>query len=176
MKTIRGFIAVIMSLCMCLCMPAGAFAASNTECVETVTITSEYGFELPADAIIVYEDEGICMYQSLSKSAEESEIVPYVDDNYGYAWVSSDDTGTFNVNCTLTGTVKGTFKVESSKEASVAKMTISGPMAQLAVTKRLHPSHGDVYFTLNGCQKGTYEVSYIANTTVGMRLMCWLYK
>lgn len=137
---------------------------------------SEY--ELPTDAVILYEDEAICLYQSASQSAMESGIVPYVDDNYGYAWVNNDYDGrnVFKVNCTLSGTVKGTFKVESSSEASVAQMTISGPMAQLAVTKRLHPSDGDVYFTLNGCQKGTYEVSYIANTTVGMRLMCWLYK
>lgn len=172
MKTTRWFIATIMTLCICLCTSVGVFAASNPDNVEN---NSEYGFELPSDAVIIYEDEGICMYQSLSKSNEESNIVPYVDDNYGYAWINNDKIDSFYINCTLSGTVNGTFKVESSSESSVAQMTISGPMSQLAVTRRLHPSSDEVFFTLNGCQKGTYEVSYIANTTVGMRLLCWLY-
>lgn len=177
MKKTRCFIAMIMLFCMCVCMSTTAFAATGYGNIELSMMNTQFGFEVPSDAEILYEDEQVCFYQSESKSIQdELEISPRVDDNYGYAWVASSDVGSFHVNCTLTGTVQGTFKVESSSNQSTAQMTISGPCTQVPSTITVAPWNGDVYFTLKGCTAGRYTVSYIASTTVGMRLMCWLYK
>lgn len=177
MKKTRCFIAMIMLFCMCVCMTTTAFAATGADNTELGVMNTKFGFEVPDDAVILYEDEQVCFYQSESKTTQdELSVNPRVDDNYGYAWVNSSSISYFHVNCTLTGTVQGTFKVESSSSQSSAQMTISGPAAQVPSSITVAPWSGDVYFTLKGCTAGRYTVSYIATTTVGMRLMCWLYK
>ena len=153
---LKKFYFFLLSIAFILSMSVPAFAAETQS------------KDLPDDAVILYQDENVRIYQS-------SEASSRVADNYGYAWVNGLSRGSFSVNCTLSGRIYGTFKVESSDPSNYAQLVISGPMNSLPIALDVYAYQGDVYFDFYG-SSGQYTINYTAYQNNGMRMMCWLYS
>lgn len=166
MKITKRILSIALALYFCV------IGTTSVSAVETETTI----FDLPDDAVILYQDEDTVMYQSKSESDSfdmMSNARTPVD--YESVWLNKSKSGSFRIHNSRNGKVGITWKVESSSNDSHAQiyMTNSYGLVVLA-TYDVHPYDGDVFFRTTGA-KGYYTLHYIAETTVGMRIMCWMY-
>ncbi len=162
MKKFTLSLLTVLSLVVSLVTPTMASEKENS------------AFDLPEDAVILYQDENAVMYQSKTEAADtERSMRTPVD--YESEWVDRNASGDFPIYNSRSGEMGVTWKVESSSNASHARiwMTLPGGLPFLS-TRYIYPSNGDVYFRTNGVV-GQYTVHYFAYTDVGMRIMCWMY-
>lgn len=166
MKYTKKFTALVMSLILMLSLSMTAFAASTEP---------ETNANLPADAVVLYQDEDVTVYRSESQAKADG-ISPRAMD-YAYAWVNPSDkqSGSFNIEKTFSGTGHVTFKVESSNGGAYAQMTLErGVLPISATVQASNPDGVEMESTVSG--KGTSKIQYLCyNNTDGMRLMCWIY-
>ncbi len=99
--------------------------------------------------------------------------------DYESVWLNSSASGSFPIYNHNGGTVGITLKVESASDASVANINVKKPdgsyyLNGVAVNPNTNNGNGAV-FQLLFAQTGTYTIEYTAYTTVGMRIMCWMY-
>ena len=164
------FIALLMVFTFCFTAFSNVSYAAETD-----------SFQLPSDAVILYQDDNIIVYQTHKEtinSPSNSTISPMSEDNYGYAWVDKGGLpGSFKVHNTYSGRVGVTWKVEASSRSDYARIYMTNPFGLIVLSSRdVHPSDGDVRFVLVNGMVGNYTVYYIpAQNTNGMRIMCWTY-
>lgn len=98
---------------------------------------------------------------------------------YGSTWVSSSNSGSFTVSTNNSGTIGITLKVESSSNDSWAYLSVQKPNGSYFKNNvYVDPTTGNgdgAVYKMYFASSGTYTIHYIAYTSVGMRLMCWLY-
>lgn len=168
MKFTKRILSIALALCCCLISTISVSAA------ETATAT----FDLPDDAIILYQDDDAVMYQSKSESelnSNSSTATPRTPVDYASVWLDRSEWGSFTIYNSRSGKTGVTWKVESPSSKSHAQIYMTTPQGLLYLdTRDVYEADGDVYFRVNGV-KGNYTVHYIATTTVGMRIMCWMY-
>ncbi|MBP3463450.1 MAG: hypothetical protein J6K45_03100 [Clostridia bacterium] len=161
---LKKFVSIVTSLAMIFAMSTVAFAADDT-------------FNIPPDAEIVYQDDEITI---VSAPLTDDDLQTSLrNSNYGNAWVSSSTSGSFTVNNQHSGTVGLTMKVESSSNDSWAYISVLKPNG-VAYLNNIYvdPTSGNGEgrkYTLYSASTGTYTFSYSAYTSVGMRIMAWMY-
>lgn len=161
---LKKFVSIVTSLAMIFAMSTVAFAADNT-------------FNIPLYAEIVYQDDEITI---VSAPLTDDDLQTSLrNSNYGNAWVSSSTSGSFTVNNQHSGTVGLTLKVESSSNDSWAYISVLKPNG-VAYLNNIYvdPTSGNGEgrkYTLYSASTGTYTFSYSAYTSVGMRIMAWMY-
>lgn len=172
MKNKKNLVALLLVFALCVtCLPTVALAsevASNTN--------ASLEPQLPDDAVILYQDEGIIMYQSNEESASTREVSG--EDNYGYAWTTSKmGTSSFPLRNTHTGDSGLTLKIEGSDPNDRARIMLQRPNGTYAINSAIiRAGAGDVRFTLYDAVVGTYTVWYTVEQNVnGMRIMAWTY-
>lgn len=152
----------VLTLGLAFTAPTQTFAKENSK------------FNLPEDAVILYQDEDAVMYQSKSES-ESKEKLARAPMDYESMWVNKTQPGSFSIYNNRSGNMGVTWKVESSSNSSHARIWMEAPgHLPFLQTKDIYPSDGDVYFRTNGI-RGTYTIHFDAFTNVGMRIMCWMY-
>ncbi|MGN1330671.1 MAG: hypothetical protein ACI4VN_04990 [Clostridia bacterium] len=161
---LKKFVSIVTSLAMIFAMSTVAFAADDT-------------FNIPSDAEIVYQDDEITIVSS--PLTDDDLQTSLRNSNYGNAWVSSSTSGSFTVNNQHSGTVGLTLKVESSSNDSWAYISVLKPNG-VAYLNNIYvdPTSGNGEgrkYTLYSASTGTYTFSYSAYTSVGMRIMAWMY-
>lgn len=174
MKSPKKFFAIIMALCLCLSTSiTNVFAAEPTE-VNHLTDTPNYHeYET-----IVYQDEDIAIVRVTEENTLKNSFNTYAT-TYGASWINSSSSGSFNVTTNNSGTIGITLKVESSSNDSWAYMSVQKPNGKyfkndIYVDPTTGNGNGAIY-KMYFASKGTYTIHYVAHTSVGMRLMCWLY-
>lgn len=172
MKNKKKFMALLLVFALCVtCLPTMAFA-SEVASDSNASLESQ----LPDDAVILYQDEEIIMYQSNEESASTREVSG--EDNYGYAWTTSKMGGSsFPLRNTHKGDIGLTLKIEGSDPDDRARIYLKKPNGTYALTSTLiRASAGDVRFILEDAVVGTYTVHYVVEqNTNGMRIMAWTY-
>lgn len=166
MKKIKRLLAVCLSLCLLTCSSVSTLASAQENDVSSKN-----------DGVkILYQDENVLLYQSKEDSSSISQVVAR-ESNYGNKWINRTSYGqSFNVYCTLTGSRGVTWKVESSSNSSYAQIYMTNPLGLTVLqTKKVKPSDGDVHLQLKNAVTGNYTVHFDGYTTVGMRVMCWIY-
>lgn len=97
---------------------------------------------------------------------------------YESTWLNNSSSGKFPIYCGKSGNVGITFKVESSSNSSWAMIQLQDSNGN-AKTQLVYvdptTNGGDGYYTHINIPTGTYYVSFSASTSVGMRIMCWMY-
>lgn len=168
MKITKRILSIALAVCCCI------IGTTSVSAAEPKTTT----FDLPDDAVILYQDEDAVLYQSKSESEFDSTNVANsartaVD--YESVWVNNSEWGSFTIYNSRSGKTGVTWKVESPSSKSHAQIYMTTPQGLLFLdTRDVYEANGDVYFRTTGV-KGTYTIHYIATTTVGMRIMCWMY-
>lgn len=169
MKITKRILSIAMALCLCIIgtIPVSAVAETETEAAT---------FDLPNDAVILYQDDDTVLYQSKSESDNAIvESIARTPVDYESVWLNKSEVGSFQIHNSRNGKVGITWKVESSSNDSHAQIYMTNSYGLVILTTYdVHPSDGDVYFKTTG-NIGYYTVHYIAETTVGMRIMCWMY-
>lgn len=166
MKFIKKLMAMLMAICMTL-----SLVCTNVFAAE---ISTEY---LPYDSTnIVYQDETITIVQA---DAPATAVVPYNNTTYESKWLDHSATGSFPIYTSNSGTIGITLKVESSSDSSVASIIVQKPDGTdatrwITVNRNTNSGNG-YYFHIYGAPSGTYTIKYNASTSVGMRIMCWMY-
>lgn len=99
--------------------------------------------------------------------------------DYESVWLDNSAQGSFDIYNHNSGTVGVTLKVESSSNTSTANIKVKKPdgsyfLNGVAIYPYTNGGNGGVY-TIYFAQTGTYTIEYNAYTTVGMRIMCWMY-
>lgn len=173
MKIKKNFFVALLLVCsLCVtCLPAFASASEVTS-----DVLADTDIQLPADAVILYKDEDVVLYQSREASAMPREVSG--ENNYGYAWVNAGSSlGSFPVRNTCTGEIGVTWKVEASSSADGAQIYMKNPSgATIISTQTVYARDGDVRLTMRNAVNGTYTVHYIpVKNSNGMRVMCWTY-
>ncbi len=179
MKNIKRLLAVCLSLSLLMSssMAASAQAASVEDDSVNPSASAEAVSSTDNNIKILYQDENVVLYQS---KGDSSPVAPALvnESNYGNKWVDKTSFGqTFTVPCTYTGKTGVTWKVESSSNQSYAQIYMINPLGLIVLnTKKVYPSDGDVHLQLLNATVGNYTVHFDGYTTVGMRVMCWMYQ
>ncbi len=175
MKKRKRIVSLILAFCLCLGLSSTAFASE-------LKTAENNKFGLPDDAVVLHEEEGFVLYQSEAESAIRNEAVASAqsDVDYESVWLNRSGTGNFPIYCSHSGRVGVTIGVESSSESSWAQIWIKRPDGTRYLyangANAIHPSNGEVLMRMADGTIGTYTVYYQASTTVGMRIMCWMYN
>ena len=173
MKNKKNLVALMLVFVLCAtCLPTLAFA-SEVDSRTNASLVSQ----LPDDAVILYQDEGIIMYQSNEETASTREVSG--EDNYGYAWVTKKSGGgSFPVRNTHTGDVGLTLKIEGASSSDGATLYMERPNGTYATDwADVFVRDGDVRCVMDKSVVGTYTVHYVVKkNTSGMRIMAWTYK
>lgn len=173
MKKIKSIITTFMAVCtlaISIIPSVAVFAAEKT--------TDDSQTELPNDAVILYEDEDVVLYQSKEETIDTTVINARSENNYGNAWVNKGgSSGSFNVYNTHKGKLGVTWKVEASSKNDCAQIYMTKGNLVILTTRAVKPTDGDVRFVIKNGLVGYYTVHYIpvANSN-GMRVMCWTYS
>ena len=127
---------------------------------------------LPEDAIILYQDENAILYQTKMNISSARTAVDYES-----KWVNSTVYGdSFTIYNHRSGNAGVTWGVESSSASSYAQIWMTNPLGLVVLnTRTVRPSDGEVVFRLTNSSNGRYTVHFNAYTTVGIRVMCWMY-
>lgn len=167
MKNLKRLLAVCLGLCLLTCSSVSTLATAQ----ENDVSSTDDGVK------ILYQDENVLLYQSKEDSSSVSPLLVN-ENNYGNKWINSTSYGqSFNVYSTYTGSTGVTWKVESSSNSSYAQIYMTTPSGiPVLATRRVSPSDGDVHLRLTNASIGNYTVHFDGYTTVGMRVMCWLYQ
>ena len=173
MKKIKNIIATFMTVCMLAIsiIPSVAVLAAEKTTDDSQT-------ELPNDAVILYEDEDVVMYQSKEESIDTMAINARSENNYGNAWVNKGGSpGSFDVYNTHKGKLGVTWKVEASSRSDYAQIYMTKGDLVILATRAVNPADGDVRFVIKNGLVGYYTVHYIpVVNSNGMRVMCWTYS
>lgn len=165
----------IASICIVACL---CFMSFNISTLAAESSTCHDNAALLKGESIVYQNEDFTIVRSAVDNTENESINARSTD-YGYAWINSSASGSFTVTTSKSGTIGITLKVESSSNDSWAYMSIQKPDGSyfknnIAIDPTTGGGEGGIY-KIYFASSGTYTIHYIAHTTVGMRLMCWLY-
>lgn len=101
--------------------------------------------------------------------------------SYESVWLNDSAQGSFPIYTDNTGTFGITVKVESSSSDSWAYCTVADPdnnpcKGFNGFYVDPNTNNGDGWYGhVYNATGGTYKISYQAYTTVGMRIMCWIY-
>lgn len=125
-----------------------------------------------AEETIVYKDDDVTVVRV-------NDLSTYANDEYGSVWLNSSASGSFSVNTSHSGTVGITLKVQSTSNDSWAYISVQKPDGNyfknnIYVDPTTGNGDGAVY-KMYFASSGTYTIHYAAYTSVGMRIMCWLY-
>ena len=99
--------------------------------------------------------------------------------DYESVWLDYSASGSFDIYNHNSGTVGVTLKVESASTSSTANIKVKKPdgsyfLNSVQINPTTNGGQGGLY-TIYFAQTGTYTIEYTAYTTVGMRIMCWMY-
>ena len=176
MKVFSKFLAMTMALCMCLgTSVTNAFAAEATPEANTQSVVLQEG------ETIVYQDEDVTIVQCTNdeEDAEENVVAATNSTDYGSVWLNSSSSGSFSVYTSNSGTIGITLKAESSSNDSWAYMSVQKPNGSYFKNNvYVDPTTGSgegARYKMYFATRGQYTIHYVAYTSVGMRLMCWLY-
>ena len=99
--------------------------------------------------------------------------------DYGYDWIDGSDSGSFTVNTSNSGTIGITLKIESNDSSAFAYCSIKKPngsyYAQNIYVDQNSGGGDGVVMTAYFQQSGTYTIEYMAYSSTGTRIMCWIY-
>lgn len=168
MRKFRSLVALCLAMVMAFSFSATAFAATSEE-------VSTDGFVLAENETIVYQDDEMTIVET---PVDTLDVSPRTTD-YNSVWLDSSSTGSFRVYTSNTGTVGITLKVESSSDSSCAYISVQKPNGSYFKNKVLltpATNGGEAQYTIYFASSGSYTIEYSAYTTVGMRIMCWMYK
>ncbi len=159
LKVLKRF-SLLASTIACLSFPINTYASQKNSDL------------LPKDAKILYEDDNAVLYQTKTGSGNVKSPVDYES-----KWINSSTTGdSFPIYNNRSGECGVTWAVESSSNESYAQIWMSNSLGlPILNTRTVRPSDGEVVFRLKNSSKGYYTVHFLAHTTVGMRIMCWMY-
>lgn len=98
---------------------------------------------------------------------------------YESVWLDSSSSGSFPIYTPNSGTIGVTLKVESSSDDSFAYISVKKPDGtyfknRVTINRNTNNGEGGVY-RMYLAPSGTYTIEYQGYTTVGMRIMCWMY-
>lgn len=162
--TMKKFIALLSALFLCICLSTPAFA---TEVNTSVAVLND-------SEKIVYQDEYITITQGNSSDVASTRAMAYES-----TWLNSSTAGSFPIYTANSGTIGVTFKVESSSDDSWASISLQKPDGSyydgIFYVDRNSNNGDGIYFHIYFAKSGTYTVHYSAYTSVGMRIMCWMY-
>lgn len=173
MKLQRKFLVVFIALCLLLSTSVTcAFAAETTDSSSSVSVA------IQPNETIVYQDEDVTVVR-VNELDDSTSVASTNDMNYGSVWLDKSSSGSFPVNCDLSGTIGITLKAESSSNDSWAYLSVEKPNGSYFKNNvYVDPTTGDgegAIFKMYFASSGEYTIHYMAYTSVGMRLMCWLY-
>lgn len=135
---------------------------------------------LPADAVILYEEDGVTFYQSESQAKEDGIVTRGSDMDYAYAWIDPSDRqdGTLYISKTIWGTANITFKVESGYGGAYAQMTLRYKDGGYITTAAPRASATeDLVLDTTISSRTDYQIDYLCyNNQQGMRLLCWFWN
>ena len=173
MKFTKKFFAMIMALCLCLSTSVtSVFAAEASE------VNPSNATEICEGETIVYQDEDVTVVR-VDDANSSMNLASTNAMTYGSTWVSSSNSGSFTVSTNNSGTIGITLKAESSSNDSWAYLSVQKPNGSYFKNNvYVDPTTGNgdgAVYKMYFASSGTYTIHYIAYTSVGMRLMCWLY-
>lgn len=166
----KKYLAAIMAFCLCFAS-IPAYAAESDSAVSPSV----------EEGTIVYQDDDITIVQTPLSADDNGAVMPAATNSsdYNSAWVSSSKSDSFPVNTSKSGTIGITLKVESSSNSSFAYISVKKPNGSYFKNDvYVDPTTGGgegAQYTMYLASSGTYTIEYTAYTTVGMRIMCWLY-
>ena len=166
-QRIKGILCLALAIMLCLSFSSFAYATESG----------------PKFGDIVYEDEYIVVLFGNPDSPDtpiSAEAVAMTrGSDYASIWVSSSSSGNFSINNTHSGTVGITLKVESTSNSSWAYLSVQKPDGSYFKNNiYVDPTTGGGagwQGTMLFASTGTYKIHYTAYTSVGMRIMCWMY-
>ena len=134
---------------------------------------------------VIYEADSIVVMLDNPNSPDEavSATAKTVANEMSYesVWLNGPSGGSFPIHTNNTGTFGITIKVESSSSDSWTYCTVIDPSGNpckgcngLYIDRDTNGGDG-WYGHVYNASSGTYQISYQAYTTVGMRIMCWIY-
>lgn len=176
MKNFSKFLAIVMALCMCL-----GTSVTNVFAAEATSDDNNQSVVLLEGETIVYQDEDVTIVQCANdeESSDENVVTSTRSTDYGSVWLNSSSSGSFSVYTSNSGTIGITLKVESSSNSSWAYMSVQKPNGSYFKNNvYVDPTTGGgegARYKMYFASSGTYTIHYVAYTSVGMRLMCWLY-
>ena len=172
MKFKKVFFSLIVAIVFAFNMSVYAFATE-------ATFNGNNAIKTEEAETIIYQDEDLTIVKSKASENNNDGIAIANTVDYASTWLNSSDAGSFNITTSNSGTVGVTLKVESSSNNSFAYISVIKPNGD-AFKNNIYvdPTSGNgegevlkMYFA----SSGTYKINYIAYTTVGMRIMCWMY-
>lgn len=176
MKLFSKFLAIIMALSVCFgTSVTSVFAAEATSDANNQQVVLQEG------ETIVYQDEDVTLVQCADdeEDVEENVVSSTRSTDYGSVWLNSSDSNSFSVYTSNSGTIGITLKAESSSNSSWAYLAIQKPNGSYFKNNvYVDPTTGGgegARYKMYSASSGTYTIHYDAYTSVGMRLMCWLY-
>ena len=113
----KKLISIVLAVILCMGITGNVFAAETADIQEEKVISVTGG-----NAKVLYQDS--------EKALVEVTVQPR-DNNYGNAWVNGSGSGSFTVNCTHSGTIGVTFKVESEDDGAFAYCSLRKPNGDL---------------------------------------------
>lgn len=162
----KKFTALLSALLLCILLATPAFASETSNHSFTASDTN---------GKIVYQDEDVIIVQVNSSDTASARNTT----TYESTWLNSSGSGSFPIYTANSGTIGVTFKVESSSDDSWASISLQKPNGSYydgIFTVDRNSNNGDgIYFHMYFAKSGTYTVHYSAYTSVGMRIMCWMY-
>lgn len=176
MKKMKHFVTLGLACILCLSFSITAFAS------EVQNTDNNNKFNLPDDAVVIYEEDDIVLYQSKSESDIRKEVATLTARSgvdYESVWLNRASTGSYKIYCSHSRKVGVTIGIESSSNDSWAQITIKRPDGRYLFPKnggKIRPSDGEVLMRMADGTIGTYTINYQASTQVGMRIMCWMYN
>ena len=167
----KKFLAILMTTVLCFGMPFYAFAANVSAAEEQENLAD--------GEFIIHQDDDITITAIPASMVDEESLAARAT-TYGSVWLDKSSEGNFKIKTSLRGTIGVTFKVESSSNNSWAFLTFKSPAGKdyfdNGVTVNPTTGNGDgYYFHIKNAKPGTYTVGYRGYTSVGMRIMCWMY-
>lgn len=156
----KKFFSLILVLCFTMSITTVAFAKESCE---------------PTEREIFATDENTkVLYEDSEKALVEYTIQPR-EDNYGNVWLDSATSSSFPVYTTYSGTLGFTFKIEANDNDSFAYISVEKPGDAGYFWNNVYVD-SEVQKVAYNANSGTYTIHYMAYTSAGMRLMCWIYK
>lgn len=163
MKNTKKLMAMFLAVCMTLSLVCTSVFAAE--------VPTE---ELPDGATIVYQDDEITVIESDVPFGGEGGIAPLNELTYESTWINGSTGGRFPIYTPNTNTWV-TLAIESSSNDSCAYIQILNSNMNLVYGDvYVDNAHNNKYFQISG-NPGTYYVNYMAYTSVGMRIMCWMH-
>lgn len=173
MKIKSKFFALFMALCMCICcFTTTAFAQESTHPLPELTEESIY--DIPDDAVIIYQGDDGIVYQSKEKASTFSARGGNL--TYNDAYLTKNTFSSFSVENPNSGnTCYGTLRVESDSNSSYAAIYFYyGSNFHYG---KIYKSNGDLYFSFKASAANcTVQYSAYPENSSWMRICCWLYE